>query len=85
MKLNCGAERHHYSMFDVQCSMLDVHFLAAESELPLSKRSSLRARLRPIGAYPPACMPYGQEAELEANLTPPKANSEALFRPFFDP
>jgi len=40
MKLNCGAERHHYSTFDVQCSMLDVHFLAAESELPLSKRSS---------------------------------------------
>ena len=27
MKLNCGAERHHYSMFDVQCSMLDVHLL----------------------------------------------------------
>jgi len=25
MKLNCGAERHHYSTFDVQCSMLDVH------------------------------------------------------------
>ncbi len=23
-KLNCGAERHHYSMFDVGRSMLDV-------------------------------------------------------------
>jgi len=22
-----GAERHHYSTFDVQCSMLDVHLL----------------------------------------------------------
>jgi hypothetical protein len=25
MKLNSGAERHHYSMFDVGRSMLDVH------------------------------------------------------------
>ena len=25
MKINCGAERHHYSMFDVGCSMFDVH------------------------------------------------------------
>jgi hypothetical protein len=25
MKYNYGAERHHYSMFDVGCSMLDVH------------------------------------------------------------
>jgi hypothetical protein len=25
MKLNCGAQRHHYSMFDVGRSMLDVH------------------------------------------------------------
>ena len=24
MKLNCGAERHHYSMFNVGRSMLDV-------------------------------------------------------------
>jgi len=32
MKLNCGAKRHHYSMFDVQCSMLDVHLLIAEGE-----------------------------------------------------
>ncbi len=23
--LNCGAERHHYSMFDVGRSMFDVH------------------------------------------------------------
>jgi len=26
MKLNCGAERDHYSMFDVGHSMFDVHF-----------------------------------------------------------
>jgi len=25
MKLNCGAERHHYSMFNVGRSMFDVH------------------------------------------------------------
>jgi hypothetical protein len=25
MKLNCGAERHHYSMFNVGRSMLGVH------------------------------------------------------------
>ena len=25
MKLNCGAERHHYSMFNVGCWMFDVH------------------------------------------------------------
>jgi hypothetical protein len=25
-KIIWGAERHHYSTFDVQCSMLDVHF-----------------------------------------------------------
>jgi len=25
MKLDCGAERHHYSMFKVRCSMFDVH------------------------------------------------------------
>ena len=25
MTLNCGAERHHYSMFDVGRSMFDVH------------------------------------------------------------
>jgi len=25
MKLNCGAQRHHYSMFDVGRSMFDVH------------------------------------------------------------
>jgi hypothetical protein len=24
MKLNCGAQRHHYSMFNVGCSMFDV-------------------------------------------------------------
>jgi len=24
-KLNCGAERHHYSMFNVERSMFDVH------------------------------------------------------------
>jgi hypothetical protein len=24
MKLNCGAERHHYSMFNVERSMFDV-------------------------------------------------------------
>jgi len=27
MKLNCGAERQHYSMFDVGRSMLDVNLL----------------------------------------------------------
>ena len=26
-KIIKGAERHHYSMFDFRCSMLDVHFL----------------------------------------------------------
>jgi hypothetical protein len=26
MKLNCGAERYHYSMFNVGRSMFDVHF-----------------------------------------------------------
>jgi len=26
MKFNCGAERHHYWMFDVVRSMFDVHF-----------------------------------------------------------
>jgi len=25
MKSNCGAQRHHYSMFDVESSMFDVH------------------------------------------------------------
>jgi len=25
MKLNCGAERHHYSIFSVGRSMFDVH------------------------------------------------------------
>jgi hypothetical protein len=25
MKLNCGAQRHHYSMFSVGRSMFDVH------------------------------------------------------------
>jgi len=25
MKSNCGAERHHYSMFNVGRSMFDVH------------------------------------------------------------
>jgi len=25
MKLNCGAKRHHYSMFNVGRSMFDVH------------------------------------------------------------
>ena len=27
MKPNCGAERHHYSMFNVGRSMFDVHLL----------------------------------------------------------
>ena len=27
MKLNCGAKRHHYSMFNVGRSMFDVHLL----------------------------------------------------------
>jgi hypothetical protein len=27
MRLNCGAERHHYSMFNVGRSMFDVHLL----------------------------------------------------------
>jgi hypothetical protein len=26
-KKTWGAERHHYSTFNVQCSMLDVHFI----------------------------------------------------------
>ena len=25
MKLNCGAERHHYSMLDIGCSMFIFH------------------------------------------------------------
>jgi len=33
MKLNYGAERHPYSMFNVGRSMLDVHILESESEL----------------------------------------------------
>jgi hypothetical protein len=28
MKLNCGAERIHYSMFSVGRSMFDVHFFS---------------------------------------------------------
>jgi hypothetical protein len=31
MKLNCGAERHHYSMFNVGRSMFDVHLLKQPS------------------------------------------------------
>ncbi len=31
MKLNCGAERHHYSMFDVGRSMLDVQSVRRSS------------------------------------------------------
>jgi hypothetical protein len=27
IELNCGVERHHYSMFNVGCSMFDVHLL----------------------------------------------------------
>jgi len=27
MKFNCGAERHHYSMFNVGRSMFDVHLV----------------------------------------------------------
>jgi hypothetical protein len=27
MKFNCGVKRHHYSMFKVGRSMLDVHLL----------------------------------------------------------
>jgi hypothetical protein len=34
LKLDCGAERHHYSMFNVGSSMFDVHlFLAFNSGL----------------------------------------------------
>ncbi len=37
MKLICGAERHHYSMFNVGRSMFDVHLskqLSAFGEAP---------------------------------------------------
>ena len=41
MKLNCGAERHHYSMFDVGRSMFDVH---------LSKQPRM-AQMQPVNVY----------------------------------
>jgi hypothetical protein len=36
MKLNYGAKRHHYSMFNVGRSMFDVLFLALSVEKQLS-------------------------------------------------
>ena len=35
MTLDCGAERHHYSMFDVGRSMFDVHLKTYGVDTPL--------------------------------------------------
>jgi hypothetical protein len=50
MKLNYGAERHHYSMFNVgrsmfdvqsvQCSMFDVQSVVTKRNSPLSELST---------------------------------------------
>ncbi len=54
MKLNCGAERHHYSMFKVGRSMFDVHFfqsLLSKKNLVL-KELAATAKGRSTGLPP---------------------------------
>ena len=39
-KLNCGAQRHHYSMFDVGRSMFDVHLFSVRRSVCSIRRTS---------------------------------------------
>ena len=48
MKLNCGAERHHYSMFNVGRSMFDVQsvFCSCWAEFHTSAAAGLKPEIR---------------------------------------
>ncbi len=48
MKLNCGAKRHHYSMFDVGRSMLDVQLKNQYSITPVFQHSMAEANAQAL-------------------------------------
>ena len=61
-----GQERHHYSMLDVQCSMLDVHISAASSPALLNfcyaKRRSRFNRVNHCGVLSVRLSPQDSHA-----------------------
>jgi hypothetical protein len=55
MKFNCGAKQHHYSTFDVQCSMLDVHLLVCSMFSLFDVQSVVTKRHSPLSDLSAGC------------------------------